>query len=117
MPEEMPLGTMPIAIDDTENLTREEALAKVSMILAETKNPKILSDFSEQEIGYMTALRTMAEEYDIKILRTLTDNIAQYRVSKLRMGRKEILEIASEVRRVPERMLRGGMRSLFSGFR
>lgn len=118
MPEGTPIQmTMPtVNMDDENNLTREEALARVSMILAKTENPKILSDFEPHEVGLITAISTVGEAFDFNIMNLLAKNFSLYRVSKLRQGRKEILEIASEVRRTPERMARGGLRSLFRGF-
>jgi hypothetical protein len=99
-----------IALDDDQNLSREEALAKVSLILARTENPKLLSDIRIEEVSLLTALHVVGDMLDFKILDTFSENFEMLRVSKDRQGRKELLEIASEIRRQPERM--GGLGGL-----
>jgi len=99
-----------IALDDDQNLSREEALAKVSLILARTENPKLLSDISITEVSLLTALHTIGDMLDFEILDTFSENFETLRVSKERQGRKELLEIASEIRRQPERL--GGLGGL-----
>lgn len=92
-------------MDDDESLTREEALAKVSMILAKTENSKIMTDITIGEVGLISALSTVADTLDYAILKIFEEDFRQHRVSKDRQGRKEILEIASEARRmIPEKM-------------
>lgn len=97
-------------MDADESLTREEALAKVAMILARVENPKIMSELSLPEVSLISALQVYGEIYDFEAIKNFTNNFLQHRVSKDRMGRKEILEIASEVRRLPEKMM-GGLRN------
>lgn len=105
-----------ISMDDNANLSREEALAKVSLILANTDKPKILSDIDIREVGYTSALSTVGEFLDIPMLNTfIHQNFLQLRVSKDRKGRNEILEIAREIRIQPER--EGSLRSRFFGLR
>jgi hypothetical protein len=99
-----------IALDDDQNLSREEALAKVSLILARTENPKLLSDITITEVSLLTALHVVGDMLDFKILDVFGENFEMLRVSKERQGRKELLEIASEIRRQPERM--GGLGGL-----
>lgn len=98
-------------MDDDDNLSREEALAKVSLILAKTDNPKILSDISISEVSLLTALNTIGDMFDFASVSDFSNNFLLFRVSKERQGRKELLEIASEIRRQPERL--GGIKRLF----
>jgi hypothetical protein len=70
-----------------------EYLAKVSMILAKTDNPKIMSDIDIREVGLVSALSTIGQVLDYEIINDFVhENFLQLRVSKDRKGRQEILQ-------------------------
>ena len=92
-----------ISMDDIrgsdEVISQEEALAKISMILARTDNPEALSDLNPNEIIDMAILKTLAQkyemDYDSQLLKNFVQNYLVLQVSKRRKGRKEIIEVAS----------------------
>ena len=95
-------------------MTVDEALAKVSMLLAKTENPKVLSEVSENEIKYCSALFSVAEKMKDEMQLDFLKNFLLLRVSKARKGRQELLQIAQSVRELPEtRMNR--LKTFFSG--
>lgn len=98
---------------EEENLTSEEALAKVSMILANTENPRLLSHVSHDEVALLAPLHTIADMSKITYLQNFITNFLELRVSLERMGRREMLEIAGGTRHEPEKIK--GLRKLFAG--
>lgn len=98
---------------EEENLTSEEALARVSMILAKTDNPKLLTHLSHDEINLIAPLQTVADLRKIKYLQEFTKNFQLFRVSLERLGRREMLDIAGGVKHEPEKIR--GIRKLFGG--
>lgn len=95
----------------------EEARASSLLKLLETKYPKLLSDLSDEEIHALTILDTWASETNNKILRKFTKSFLEHRVSKHRLGRREIalavtLGSSGEVGRRPR-----SIKDLFSGLR
>lgn len=105
-------GLPKITIEE-ENLTSEEALAKVSMILAKSENPKLLSHLSYNEISLLAPLQTISDIAKLKYFQTFINNFLQFRVSLERLGRREMLDIAGGVKHEPEKVK--GIRKLFAG--
>lgn len=91
--------------EEEESLTSEEAFAKAVMILAETKQPKVLSEIDDAEVRYTASLFAVALATKNKMLLSFLDNFLLLRVSYRRQGRKEILEIAKAKNQEPEQRL------------
>jgi len=94
----------------------EEARAQSLLDLLEPEKAQLKSDLDDEEIHYLAMLRTWAKELDIKTLDDFCNNFMELRVSRNRMGRREIVFALSLV---GER-IRGGVKSikdLFSGLR
>jgi len=104
----------PVQETGEEVLTTEEALAKVAMLLADTKNPKLMSELSMHEISSIAVIDTIATQTNNKTLNDFVNNFLRYRVSNSRKGRKELMDIATSIRQEPERMTTR-IRKLFGG--
>lgn len=73
--------------------SREEALAKAIEDLASLEKILFFSDLNDGEIGKVATLKVVAKRYNLKWLdQHLTYNLA-LRVSRNRLGRKEIANI------------------------
>jgi len=103
-----------INIEDDEGLTVDEALAKVAMILASTKEPKTQTELDEPEIKALASLIVVAHTMKDAMLTKFCTEFMLLRVSKARKGRQELLDIARASREVPEHRL-SRLKSLFSG--
>lgn len=114
-PEEEDPNTLPsINLEEDEGMTVDEALAKVAMILAQTKNPTTQTEVDEPEIRAIACLMVVADKMNDKMLKNFCNQFMLLRVSKSRKGRGELLDIARASRDVPEQKL-GRLKSLFSG--
>jgi hypothetical protein len=80
--------------DDMEGITTDEALAKVSMILASTKNPKTLTELDDREIKLCAQLYAVANKTRNRMLTIFLWNFLNLRVSYNRKGRSELVDIA-----------------------
>jgi len=98
---------------------REEALAKISMELLKTKKyKKILSDLSVDEINVVVSLLTIGKLIQSDLIKNIIDEFLELRVSKDRMGRKEILSFALSFGLEGETRGRSrGIGSLFAGLK
>lgn len=103
-------------IDDSEVMSAEEARAKISMILAESKRPELMSELNPLEEKMLAVLKTISIKRNSKMLETFINYFLLYRISLLRQGRKEILEVAKGIDSEEQKVKRGfrnmfGMRS------
>jgi hypothetical protein len=78
--------------------TKEEALGKIALQLAETKDNKILTDLDSRTINELAILLGISEQLDIETYKNICTAYMRLRVSNKRQGRKELLEIAKSVR-------------------
>lgn len=78
--------------------TSDEAQAKAVSTLAETKDFRTMSDLDPDEVKLCTALDVISNKIDDNVMREVVDNFPLFRVSKLRLGRGEIKEIAAAKR-------------------
>jgi len=78
--------------------TKEEALGKIALQLAETKENKILTDLDSRTINQLSILVGLSEQLDIGTYLTICNTYMRLRVSNKRLGRRELLEIAKAVR-------------------
>ena len=112
--EEDVQGLPSVNLDDDEGMTVDEALAKVAMILASTKDTHTLSEIDEPEIKNLSSLMVVAHKMSDDMLKQFCTNFLRLRVSKSRKGRTEMLDIARAAREIPEQKL-SRLRSIFSG--
>lgn len=108
MPEERMFGT-------------EEALGKLIKEFTEATKKKLptLSDLNTEEIDFISLLRTLAKRINSKTINTFVDNFLALRVSRFRLGRNEMVRIASYATSgypVEERARRG-LKSLIPGWK
>ena len=83
-----------VNVDDDDSLQQDEALAKIAMFLANTSEPKLLSEIDDEEIRLVAALSVVSETTDDIMLKNFLSYFLRLRVSKNRQGRKELLDIA-----------------------
>ena len=99
-----------------EVLTPEEAQSRIAFLLAQTKEPDLMSELGGEEIKLLSALQTIADETDADILDEFITNFLRMRVSLRRKGRTEIMEIARAGGGTEERM-RKGLKSMILGLK
>jgi len=92
--------------------TSEEAIAKAVSALATTKDKQTLSDLTDNEVKLLTALQTIAKEFQDDVLGGIVENYPRWRVSAKRLGRKEIKDIAASQRQLEVEKAKG-WRKLF----
>ncbi len=102
----------------------EEAIAKLIMEILRTgaekpkEKTKLLTDLSPEEIHVLTLLSTIGENMNIKVLKEFCLNFCQYKVSKNRLGRKEMVGIATfNLGDGTDKKGRKSIKDLFSGLR
>ncbi|RLG16664.1 hypothetical protein DRN69_00300 [Candidatus Pacearchaeota archaeon] len=80
-------------------LSHDEAVAQNVLKLTELTEEelKMLSDLEEEEVGYLTILFTISDELGLEFLKSFADDFLRLRVSKGRLGRKEIVWISSSL--------------------
>lgn len=105
-----------VSFDDDVSLSPEEAQAKIATMLAKSENLETLSETTEEEVRLMSALATIAEEFNISMLDTYLNKYLQLKVSLHRQGRKEISEIARPNPQ-QEQQARSSLRSMLMGNR
>jgi len=85
------------ALQDAEMLsdvsTTEEAMGKIIALLANEDKYKLITDVEQNEISNIAGLLAIADTYDITLLKNYLKNYLLLRISKKRLGRKEIVEM------------------------
>jgi len=71
-------------------LGQEEALAKSLLELTQPEKIELFSDLNDEEIIALSALLTWGKELKIKVLKTFVQQFLRLRVSRYRLGRREI---------------------------
>lgn len=79
---------------DDDVTTSEEAKAKGLLFLAKTGRPDLLTELNEDEIKLVTTIETLGEFFRAPLLKKITLNFKNHRVSKERKGRSELLAIS-----------------------
>jgi hypothetical protein len=79
--------------DANRVLGQEEAMAKALVELMDTEGTKVktMSDLDESEIGVLTLLNIMGDHLKIQVLSDFVTNYSQFKVSRARLGRREII--------------------------
>ncbi|MCS7106206.1 MAG: hypothetical protein NZ942_02740 [Candidatus Aenigmarchaeota archaeon] len=75
--------------------TKEEAIAKAVEALGNDDRIMLFSDLEKYEIPRLSVYYIISDRYGISWLKTYCDNELKLRVSNSRLGRKEIVSIAS----------------------
>jgi len=94
----------------------EEALAKGILDLLKSEKTKILSDLDDEEILNLSLLYSWAEITKCDAIKKFCDNFLQLRVSRFRLGRREIVSVASYTGE-PDRKKVRSIKDLFAGIR
>ena len=105
-----------VDFDDDASLSPEEAQAKIATMLAKSESLETLSETTEEEVRLMSALGSIANEFNIKMLKSYLNKYLQLKVSLHRQGRKEISEIAKPNPQ-QEQQARSSLRSMLMGNR
>jgi hypothetical protein len=95
---------------------QEEAVAKGILDLLKTEKKKIFSDLDDNEILNLSLLFSWGEQIDSKVIKNICNNFLELRVSKFRLGRREIINVASYTGE-PERKRVKTLKDLFTGIR
>jgi hypothetical protein len=99
----------------------EEAIAKILSEVTTMKKDKTktMSDLDDHEVGTLALLETMGNDLKVKEINHFVDNFCQFRVSRFRLGRRELGGIITFAGLGEER--RGGrfksIKDLFAGLR
>jgi hypothetical protein len=99
---------------DEESLSPEEAQSKIAMLLTKAQNLEMLSETTEEEVKLISALSTIANNYNMGLLNGYLKSYLQLKVSLHRQGRKEIQEIAKPSPETEQRQ-KAGLRQLLLG--
>jgi hypothetical protein len=100
----------------SEVTTPDEAIAKISMILADSKEVDILSDLTSDEVALLSSLKTVAVHTENTLLSSFVNNFLRFRISRNRKGREEIIQVA-RARGGEEEKMRKGFRSMVLGMK
>jgi len=96
----------------------EEAIAQGLLRLWESKNFKIHSDLDDEEILNLSLLYSLGDTTGVKNINKFCDNFLQLRVSRFRLGRREIVTIGSASGADSgDRKKARSIKDLFSGLR
>lgn len=95
---------------------REEAFAKLGMSLLKTEEFKVLSDLESEEIGKVAIIQTLADRLKSPVLKTFVKNFLLLRVSQNRLGRREMMNIATSGVEDTKKKAKS-ISSLFAGLR
>ncbi len=91
-----------------------EAYGMIAGKLADPQNMKILTELTEEEIRRFSAVLAVSKYVDIPELDTLIKELMTLKISKNRLGRKEMLELASNMGSSDTKMQESKMRRLLS---
>jgi hypothetical protein len=96
----------------------EEAIARIGLELlyAQGEELKSLSDLTPKEVFYLSVLTNIAEFYNSNVMKNFIDNFLKFRISRMRLGRKEMLIFATGLREATEEIKKGrSVASLLAG--
>lgn len=102
----------------------DEATARISIELlkmgkeeeAIEEKSKIMTELFVDEIPYVAGYLTVAKEYQLDMFKKFILNFLQLRISRERLGRREMVGIAQGVREEKEKA-KQGLQSLFAGLK
>jgi len=86
---------MPVTPSEERIMGTEEAIGLLIQKLLKPDNLKLITDLDDEEVNVMTLLQTIGDVLKIDALQSFCENFEQFRVSRWRMGRRELVDIAS----------------------
>lgn len=101
---------------EDEVLSPEEAQARISLILAESKNIHFMTELKDEEVKLLAGLKSVAQMYGAEFLTKFIKNFLEMRISLNRKGRLEIKDVARGGVAGEEKM-RKGLKSMILGLR
>lgn len=111
---------MAVKPDTRRVMGTEEATASgiIGMLGPEKQRDKILSDLNDEEIGVLTLLNTIGTKLKLDSIKEFCKNFCLYRISRFRMGRREMSGIITfaGISGEEKRKVRS-IRDLFRGIR
>ena len=93
--------------------TSEEALGKIMGLLADESKKFMITDLDPDEVIHLAGLLSVAEKYNITILRNFIYYLMLLRISKGRKGREEIIRLGG-ARMEQQENLRSRLGKLFT---
>ena len=106
---------------DTQRvLGQEEAMAQALLEMMDIQGEKArtLSDLNDEEVGVLTLLQTMDNRIKVKEIGDFVDLYCKFKVSRSRLGRREIINaISFGGIQMDDKRRRGSIKDLFSGMR
>jgi hypothetical protein len=95
----------------------DEALAKIStQLMTPTKqNIYTISDITPEEVFGTSVLLSIAKKFKSSMVDEWVDNFLLLRVSRLRLGRKELIVLGAGLRVESEMKKKGTPQDLFAG--
>jgi hypothetical protein len=112
-----PAGQRP---DTQRVLGQEEAMAQALLELIDIQGEKsrTLSDLNDDEVGILTLLQTMHNTIDVKEIGDFVDLYCKFKVSRSRLGRREIINaISFGGAGMDDKRRKGSIKDLFAGMR
>lgn len=104
-----------INLDESDaDLSIDEALAQISLLLARVKDVTVLTDLDDNEIKDVASLMAVADRMDDDMMKKWIHYFLKLRVSKARKGRIELLEIAKASKEAMDKKL-SGLNQLLGG--
>jgi hypothetical protein len=100
---------------ETEIITTDEAMAKITMELAKPSNIKAMSEVNWREVIIISALWSVANEMKDDLLKTFLTTYLELKISKERKGRGELIDMGKVGRQIEQE--KGRLSRLFSGFK
>lgn len=102
-------------------MSQDEAIAQqINKMFTENEEIlKMVSDINDEEVGYMTLLNLLGSVLDLESLQGFVSNFLKFRISRERMGRKEVVWMTNSIQAMLAAGARGGKtkaKDLFAGF-
>lgn len=105
------------SFEDDVSLSPEEAQSKIALLLSKTTDLETLTEVDDAEVKLISALKVIAEKFNMDLVDEYTNKYLQLKVSLHRQGRGEIKEIARPSANTEERQRTSLRNMLFGGVR
>jgi hypothetical protein len=105
-----------MAVKPTDKILGFEEQIAVSLGHISPQDYKEKSDLDDEEILHLSTIYLWAEITGVKSLKTFADNFLKLRVSRFRLGRREVVALGSS-QSEPERRKLKSIKDLFAGIR
>jgi len=98
-----------MAIDKSKVVGTEEAVARIGMefLSPDKENVPLLTDLTPKEIFIISGLQALADFYNSKIINNFILTFQKLRVSRYRIGRKELILFATGLKEIEEEKRKG----------